>query len=94
MEHWFIYYKLPPEAVAPTLAAVRDMQARLAADCGVAGQVLRKQQADGDVATLMEIYAPIAEPDRFARAMDAALAASALTSDLRTARRLERFVDA
>ena len=46
------------------------------------------------MATVMEIYEPVADPERFARAMDTAVAASALTSALRTARHLERFVDA
>ena len=94
MERWFIYYKLPFEQADDTLAAVRELQSRLAAATGVAGRVLRKDRLEKGIATLMEIYEPVADPERFARAMDAALAASALTSGLRAARRLERFVDA
>ena len=94
MERWFIYYKLPVEQTEGTLAAVRELQSRLAAEAGVAGRVLRKSHVDNGTATLMEIYEPVADPERFARVMDAAVAASALTSALRAARRLERFVDA
>ena len=94
MERWFIYYQLPAEQAAGALEAVRELQSRLAADEGVAGRVLRRPQDDSGMATLMEIYEPVADPVRFARAMDAALSASALTSALRAARRLERFVDA
>ena len=94
MERWFIYYKLPLEQAAGALAAVRDLQSRLATDAGVAGRVLRKPLTEDGMATLMEIYEPIADPERFAHAMDTAVAASALTSTLRTARHLERFVDA
>lgn len=94
MERWFIYYKLPADQAAGVLAAVRQLQSRLAADEGIAGRVLRRPQDDSGTATLMEIYEPVADPERFARAMDAALLASALTFDLRAARRLERFVDA
>ena len=38
MERWFIYYKLPLEQAAGALAAVRDLQSRLATDAGVAGR--------------------------------------------------------
>jgi len=93
MEHWFIYYKVPVEQAADTLAAVRHLQSSLATRDGIFGRVLRKAQAENDTATLMEVY-DVADPERFARAMDAAVAASALTSALRAARRLERFIDA
>ena len=94
MERWFIYYKLPAGEAPGVLAAVRELQTRLAGSEGVAGRVLRRPQDENGMTTLMEIYEPVADPARFARVMDAALAASALTSALRTARRLERFVDA
>ncbi len=74
MERWFIYYKLPLEQAAGVLAAVRDLQSRLAADAGRC-RPRAAQAADEDgTATLMEIYEPIADPERFARAMDAAVA--------------------
>ena len=76
MERWFIYYKLPADQAAGVLAAVRQLQSRLAADEGIAGRVLRRPQDDSGTATLMEIYEPVADPERFARVMDAALSAT------------------
>lgn len=91
MEHWYVYYKLPAVARMQTIACVQRMQDALASEVGVARLVERTD--DGTTRTFMEIYERIKAPGRFAAALDAAVSRSGLPTELRAARRTERFRD-
>lgn len=93
MEHWYVYYKCPDAARSETIGRVLSMQARLAASSGTNGRLVQSTD-DGDPTTLMEIYERIDDAERFAAALDDALARSGLSAELRSARRIERFQDA
>jgi hypothetical protein len=82
----YVYYRVPEAALADTLAAVRRMQAALAAGHpGLRTELLRRPELrDGEV-TLMETYAGALSP-----ALEAALTAAA--GALPQPRHIERFV--
>lgn len=91
MEHWYVYYKLPAADARRCAEALRPHLAALTAATGVPARLLRRADEAGETATLMEVYADIADPQAFAAALDAALAQWPLAA--RTARRTERFVE-
>lgn len=91
MQHWFVYYKVPPAMLSNTISEVRRMQDVLAHASGVRGRLLARNGADA--ATLMEIYERIDAPERFAAMLDQAVADANVPDALRTARRTERFED-
>lgn len=90
MEHWFVYYKLPADEATRCLAAAQPMQQALAAASGVQGRLLRRADETGPTVTLMEVYAPIADPAAFGRQLAQAVQAAALPA---AERRLERFAE-
>ncbi len=92
MEHWYVYYKCSSAGLSETIGRVRSMQAALAATTGTAGRLVQSVDA-GDPTTLMEIYEHIDQAERFAAALDHALARSGLPVELRSARHVERFQD-
>ena len=92
-ERWFVYYRLPIEQQAQVVATVREIQARVARRCGINGRLLGRRDAGGATVTLMEIYEPVADVAGFAATLADAVAASALTSALREARHVERFIE-
>ena len=56
MNDLYVYYQVRDEDAVAMASRVRAMQARLYADCGVAGQLKRRPQADQGLQTWMEIY--------------------------------------
>ena len=86
MDHQlYVYYRVPEATLAANLAAVREMQAALAAaHPGLRTGLLRRAEVrDGEV-TLMETYAGAVTPALAAAITDAA-------SALPQPRHLERF---
>lgn len=93
MQHWFVYYKLDPNAVPPIEARLRGMQQEIAASSGVRARLMRRADfADGPV-TLLEVYDGIEQPEAFERALSAAVARAGLPAALVGGRRTERFED-
>jgi hypothetical protein len=93
MQHWFVYYKLAPQAAHDLTPRLRQMQRDAAAD-GVQARLMRRTAAIDDMVTVMEVYDGIAEPDAFEARLDAALRRAGLPEALLTQRRIERFEDA
>ena len=91
MEHWYVYYECPPEAVSEIIKRAQLMQGKLFASHGTVGRLVQSV-GTGHRTTLMEIYEHIDHPDRFSAAMEDALADSGLAA-LRDARHIERFRD-
>lgn len=92
-QSWFVYYKVPlPDSAEATRHARRIADA-LSGRVTATPRVMRKVD-DAGVATLMEIYEGIADPQAFAAAMHEALAGSGMADDLIRARRTERFIAA
>jgi hypothetical protein len=89
--HYFIYYRVRPQAIEPATAAVATLQARLAAACGIAGRCLRR--AD-DAGSLMEIYEGVADPAAFERSLDALVRDSGVMEWLVAGeqRHMEKFI--
>lgn len=88
-----MYYKLPASQLPEVLPAVRALQSQLAAGGGVCPRLQARVDAPAGKATVMEVYADIADPPAFAARLEAAVAASALPAQLRAGRRRERFRD-
>lgn len=65
--HYYIYYKVSPEAAERLRAAVEALQRELAEKTGVEGRLLSRRDDPG---TWMEIYENVADT----RAFDSALA--------------------
>lgn len=96
LEHWYVYYKLDAQQLAAWLPHAPHLLERVRAATGVQGRLL--QRADGarqaaGVATLMEVYDGIAEPQAFATALDAAVhaARAAVPACAAVPRHTERF---
>lgn len=92
MEHWFVYYRLPPVDALAMLPRVRAMMDELALATGVHGRLLRKL-GSGTETTLMETYDGIADPAAFEAALSDALARARMPEAIVAARRTERFGD-
>lgn len=91
MEHWYVYYACPPEAVLETIKRAQLMQDRLFASHGAVGRLVQSV-GTGNRTTLMEIYEHIDQPERFSVALEEALVDSGLAA-LHDTRHIERFRD-
>lgn len=92
MQHWYVYYKLPPAQYAAVTGRVRSMQDRLALEGGVRTRLLERTE-QAETTTVMEVYEDIVEPGRFAQLLDAAVHDAGLPAEVVAARRVERFRD-
>jgi hypothetical protein len=92
MQHWYVYYKVPAGDAETIAARVRAMFDTLAPS-GTPGRLLRRTDAGGGEITLMEVYEPIVDANRFAAALDGAVRRSGLSADVIARRRVERFED-
>jgi hypothetical protein len=93
MQHWFIYYKLEPQAARELAPRLRQMQCDAAAG-EVQARLMRRADESGGVVTLMEVYDGIADPQAFEARLAAAVRRADLPESLAAQRRLERFEDA
>jgi hypothetical protein len=91
MNDLYIYYQVRDEDAAALSTRVRLMQARLYADCGVAGQRKRRPQAQDGLQTWMEIYC--ATDAGFEAALSAAVRHAALAELTVGTRHTEIFTD-
>jgi hypothetical protein len=64
--HYYIYYRIAPEALAEAVSRIAAMQCALRLAGGVRGRCLAR--AD-DPATLMEIYETVTDPEAFEAAL-------------------------
>jgi hypothetical protein len=87
----YIYYQVPEAQAAALQPAVRAMQAQLAAQHGVAGQLKFRPQARDGLQTWMEVY-PATGP-AFGAALDAAVAQAGLPALIAGPRHTEIFTD-
>jgi hypothetical protein len=87
----YIYYQVKDADAAPLQAAVVSMQAKLAAQHGVTGQLKRRPEAKDGMQTWMEVYA--ATPDGFAVALGAAAEQAGLSAWIAGTRHTEVFTD-
>lgn len=88
----YVYYRVPPAALAQTVAVVRTMQARLrAAHPGLATELLRRPPQAGAEVTLMEVYSAEAGVDAPLQAVIAAAAAALPGAAGQAARQVEVF---
>jgi hypothetical protein len=96
MEHWYVYYKVAAADTAAVADRVRAMFNALGDSVPNARLMQRaesKGPAENDEVTLMEVYEPVADPQRFAAALDGAVRASGLAPGVVAGRRVERFED-
>ena len=75
----YVYYR-PPVPSAALARAVRALQAALAGQYGVRGQLLARRDAKGE--TWMEVYEGLADPRAFDMALAGALAEDSLSARL------------
>jgi hypothetical protein len=96
VEHWFVYYKLSLDDLAPGREAARRLIECVGASTGVLGRVMMRVDTAGGQghATLMELYPRIRDPAAFGRALESALATCGVPVATRAARRVERFIEA
>jgi hypothetical protein len=92
MEHWYVYYKVAAGDAQAVAHRVRAMFNALGADAPPPRLLQRAEPGKNEV-TLMEVYEPVADPDRFAHALERAVQASGLAPALVASRRTERFKD-
>lgn len=88
MNHYYIYYRVSENNELEAEQAVRSMQARLACRSGITGQLLRKRD---DPLLWMEVYAQVADTERFERLLHQAVDEFDLDMFLETTRKLECF---
>ena len=91
MNDLYIYYQVRIEDAAALSSRVRAMQARLALDHGVAGQLKRRTDAKDGMHTWMEVY-PAAKHG-FDIVLTAAVAHAALARLIHGTRHTEIFTD-
>jgi hypothetical protein len=91
MHDLYIYYRVSEGNAAALELRVRAMQARLAGERGIAGQLKRRPEAADGKQTWMEIYP--AAPDGFAAALAAAVQDAALAELTDGTRHIEIFTD-
>lgn len=70
MQHYYIYYRVSPDAQAELKERVCSMQARLKCQTGIAGKLLIRHD---DPAVWMEVYDNVDNPQTFEAALEAAL---------------------
>jgi len=93
MQHWFVYYKLEPQAARELAPRLRQMQSDAAAG-EVQTRLMRRADESGGVVTLLEVYDGIADPHAFEARLAVAYRRAGLPESLAAQRRLERFEDA
>lgn len=91
MRDLYIYYQVSEGNAAALELRVRAMQARLAGERGIAGQLKRRPEAADGKQTWMEIY--LAAPAAFDAALATAVRDAALTELTDGARHIEIFTD-
>ena len=91
MQHWYVYYKLDPATVRDLEPRLRRMQQDVAAASGVRTRLMRRAGDDGGLATVLEAYEGIEQPEAFVGALGAALARADLPASLIAQRRTEKF---
>ena len=87
----YVYYKVAEDRAAPLEPLVRAMQARLAQDVGVTGQLKRRPDTRDGLQTWMEVYTGV--PEQFAVQLDAAAAEAGLADLIAGPRRAEVFLE-
>jgi len=87
----YVYYKVGERQAARLEPLVRAMQARLAAELGVSGQLKRRPDTRDGLQTWMEVYTGVGE--QFAPQLDAAAAVAGLADLIEGPRRAEVFVE-
>ncbi len=87
----YVYYKVGGQQAARLEPLVRAMQARLAGELGVSGQLKRRPDTRDGLQTWMEVYTGVGE--QFAPQLDAAAAAAGLADLIEGPRRAEVFVE-
>lgn len=93
MEHWYVYYKLPADSLPDLLPGLRAVVQQVACACGGSAQLQSRIDVRDGMATVMEVYPQVSDPDRLATCMQAALAASSLPLAVTSGRHVERFRD-
>ncbi|MES2758552.1 MAG: DUF4936 family protein [Pseudomonadota bacterium] len=91
MNDLYIYYQVSEAHAAALELRVRAMQARLAGERGVSGQLKRRPEAADGLQTWMEIYPATAAG--FDAALAAAVQDAALTELIAGKRHIEIFTD-
>ena len=94
MQHWFVYYKLAPAVARDVEPRLRRLQQEVAAASGVRTRLMRRADGGDGLATLLEVYDGIAQPDSFEAALTAAVARAGLPASLVEQRRTEKFEEA
>ena len=92
--NYYIYYKVPVNAVARLRPAVEELQRALSRKTGVAAKLLfRRDKTEAALQTWMEVYEDIADADGFEAALGAELERLRLADILGadSARRTEVF---
>ena len=87
----YVYYKVGESQAACLEPLVRAMQARLAQDLDVTGQLKRRPDTRDGLQTWMEVYAGV--PEQFAAQLDAAAAEAGLVDLIEGPRRAEVFLE-
>jgi len=85
MNHYYVYYKLPPERVAELRGMVERLFQEIERQCGVRGRWMRRRD---DPTTYMEVYEEVKDATAFEALLEREGA------KLGVARKLERFVNA
>jgi len=85
MNHYYVYYKLPPERIPELRGMVERLFQEIERQCGVRGRWMRRRD---DASTYMEIYEEVKD----AAAFEALLEREG--ARLGVPRKLERFVNA
>jgi hypothetical protein len=93
VEHWYVYYKLPADALPDVLPALRSLVQQIARAAGGPGRLQARIDVKEGLATVMEVYPEVQDPARLDAAMRSALAACDLPDAARSGRRVERFRD-
>lgn len=88
----YIYYTARAELADALTARVLEMQARLAAKCGVAASLKRRPAEKDGRHTWMEVYQAV--PEGFDAILDDAVEQSALATLIEGERHVEYFMDA
>jgi len=85
MNHYYVYYKVPPERVAELRGMVERLFQEIERQCGVRGRWMRRRD---DPTTYMEVYEEVKDATAFEALLEREGA------KLGVARKLERFVNA
>lgn len=90
--HFYIYYRIRPEAAAAAHASVSQLTREVEKRTGVLGRLVRRMD---DPTLWMEVYQNVADAEVFETALDAAARSSGVGSHLAAdgARKTERFRD-